>query len=741
MPLKQNLFILKESANLFFTFILGKDFSIVLLWWLYILLIGLIFLPLTGRIFKAFFDRGYLFSKSIGLLITSYLVWLASSLKILTFSRETIFLCILSISAIIFLALKGFSGLKLLLKEKQEIFAYEEAIFLLALIFWAFIRGFNPAINNLEKFMDFGFVNSISRSNFMPPQDIWFAGKSINYYYFGHFFSSFLIKLTGTDSAIAFNIIQAVIFSFSFSFAFSIGANLIFLFRAQKLNTFPIYITGLISATLLVFSSNLHCFFFAYLTPFLNKINIFLKQYEEYKLFLWHASRNFIEHTIYEFPAYTFVVADLHAHLLNIPFVLSLLAILLSYLMRPVEKLGAKKNQIEWKKISPDNLIFGFFLAIFYMTNSWDFPIYFLVTSMAVLYKNIMRYDFRLSSILLTLVESVKILLLSFLFALPFSLNFIVFAQGLGFVYEHTPLYKLSVIWGYQFFFAIIFIALLISKSGLDQKTKGLWLKTKGFISGLEKSDVFVLILCFSATVLIIIPEIIYIKDIYGEGWERANTMFKLVYQAHLMFDIAIGYIIIRILLEKKNVIYRSLLGALFFLPILMSLLWIFWAFTMFYGKITPSRKWLGLDGLIFLRKTNPDDFAAIQWLNRNIPGQGVVLEANGDDFTDYGRISMATGLQTIINWPVHEGLWRKDEKIVEKRGEEVKTIYESSDPEATKKILRKYRVEYVVIGNLERKQFKDLKEDKILSLGGIVFESPKTKIIKIKKITFGNNY
>lgn len=720
-------------SPLFSTFILTNDFLTVLLWWTYLFLIGLVFLPFTAGIFKVFFDRGYLFSKTIGLLILSYIVWLVSSLKILPFCRETIFLSISGIGAIIFLSHNWFAGLKLLLKEKKKIFISEEAIFLFMLIFWAFIRGLYPSIDKyLEKFMDFGFLNSILRSKFMPPADIWFAGNNINYYYFGHFFSSFLIKLTGTDSAIGFNLMQAVIFSFSFSSAFSIGANLIFLFRAKRASTPPVYITGLICAVLLNFSSNLHCFLFAYLMPFLSKINIFLKQYREYGLFVWQSARGFIEHAIYEFPAYAFVVADLHAHLLNMPFVLSLLAVLLSYIMRPPEKFNTGTNPIQWKKISADNVIFGFFLAIFYMTNSWDFPIYFLVASTVILYRNIISYEFSPSSILLTFVESIKIMFLSFLFALPFILNFSAFAKGIGFVYEHTPLYRLSVIWGYQFLFIIIFIAFLVSKTAINRKTKSLWLNIKGFISRLNKSDAFVIILCLSATVLIIVPELIYVKDIY-EGWERANTMFKLVYQAHLMLDLAIGYIVIRILLESKNVIYRSLLGIFLSLPLIMSMLWISWSIGAFYGKISPSRKWSGLDGMIFLKKANPDDFNAIQWLNKNVPGPGVILEGNGDDFTDYGRISMATGLQTIINWPAHEELWRKDGKKVEERAQEVKTIYESSDSEATKKLLRKYRVEYIVIGSLERKQFKDLKEDKILRLGETVFESPKTKIIKIR--------
>lgn len=725
-----------KIPDLFLTFISGRGIFSVLSWWLHIFLIGLIFLPLTGKLFRNFFDKGYPFSKTIGIAVTSYLVWLASSLKILPFSRESILICFAMVISIIFISLKRLSAFWVLLKEKRKIFICEEIIFLGVLILWAFVKGLRPDINNAEKFMDYGFINSILRAKFMPPMDMWFAGEVLNYYYYGHFVSSFLTKLTGTDSAVAFNIMQAVVFSFTFSLAFSIGANLVYFLRQGRLKNALIYVSGLISAVLLTLSSNLHCFLFAYLIPLLNKTGVFLKEYgDDYKLMFWDASRFFIDKVIYEFPAYTFVISDLHAHILNLPFVLTILGILLSFIFAEPNKIPEGRSHSGSKRISCDNILLAFFLAVFYMTNAWDFPIYLTAAIAVIFYKNLINYDFCFSSVLFTLADGIKIALFSLLMVLPFIAKFNVFSRGVGFVHEHTPLYKFLVIWGHHIFYIVIFITLLLfveNKFDFSDKRKKLCIKIRDFINGLDKPDIFVLILCLCSGMLIALPEIIYVRDICEE-YHRANTMFKFVYQAYVMLDLAIGYIIIRVLLKKRKIFHQWILGAIFFIPIAMSLLWIFWGLTGFNGRITPSRRWSGLNGLAFLRRESPDDLSAIRWLNANISGQGVVLESVGEDYSIYGRISMATGLQTVMGWPYHERLWRKDSEAVTRREEEVRIIYESGDLRLTREIARKYAIRYIVIGELERKLYKGLKEDKILSLGEVVFDSPKTKIIKVK--------
>ena len=109
-----------------------------------------------------------------------------------------------------------------------------------------------------------------------------------------------------------------------------------------------------------------------------------------------------------------------------------------------------------------------------------------------------------------------------------------------------------------------------------------------------------------------------------------------------------------------------------------------------------------------------------------------IVVEAVGESYTDYARVSAYTGLPTIIGWPVHEWLWRGSYDEAGARIPEVQTIYESKDLEETKKMLEKYKVTYVFIGSLEREKYKNLNEGKFNQLGKIVFQSGETKIYQL---------
>ena len=164
-----------------------QDLKYVLFWWLILFLVGSLSLPLILSVFKNFWDRGYIFSKTVSLVIVTYIVFVLGIFKFLSFTSSNIFLIIVLflVANLAFLFQKQrrqsfFSEVK----KHQKIFLLEELIFLSVLIFWSYIRGFDPNINSLEKFMDWGFINSILRSTYMPPADMWYAGEPINYYYF-----------------------------------------------------------------------------------------------------------------------------------------------------------------------------------------------------------------------------------------------------------------------------------------------------------------------------------------------------------------------------------------------------------------------------------------------------------------------------------------------------------------------------------------------------------------------------
>jgi uncharacterized membrane protein len=113
------------------------------------------------------------------------------------------------------------------------------------------------------------------------------------------------------------------------------------------------------------------------------------------------------------------------------------------------------------------------------------------------------------------------------------------------------------------------------------------------------------------------------------------------------------------------------------------------------------------LDGNRYLERQHPDDFAAIQWLRQNVTGLPVILEASGNPYSYYARFSSNTGLPTVMGWANHEGLWRSHDQSVEARRRDVATIYSAASLEEVGTLLDRYKVRYIVVGELERKDFR----------------------------------
>jgi uncharacterized membrane protein len=109
------------------------------------------------------------------------------------------------------------------------------------------------------------------------------------------------------------------------------------------------------------------------------------------------------------------------------------------------------------------------------------------------------------------------------------------------------------------------------------------------------------------------------------------------------------------------------------------------------------------LDARKALGRRNPGDLAAIEWLEKNAPPASVVLEATGNPYTEYARISSHTGIPTVLGWGNHEGLWRSNPPEVTARIEEVRGFYSATDPAVARGILDKHHVNFVILGDLER--------------------------------------
>jgi YYY domain-containing protein len=724
------------------------DLISVTQWWFTIFIIGVVFIPLTNLLFSNFFDKGYIFSKIIGITIITYAMFVLGTLKIIPYELTWIFVVIgvcLITNIVILLKFKISD-----FKQNIPILLLEECLFFLVLLFWSFIHAHQPDINGLEKFMDFGFINSILRTKYFPPLDMWFTPFSINYYYFGHLMTATLTKLSNLPSPITFNLMLAVIPAFGFVSAFSIIANLLQSKYKKGGALIPI-VGGLLSAFILNFAGNLHT------------IYLFFKPYENEKpIAFWNLifspntfpnsywypnATRFIHNTIHEFPIYSNVVSDLHGHFLGIPLVLLTVAILLSLFLKN------KKEDINWKIQIP---IISFLLAAMYMTNAWDGIIYFLLAAVIIFYLKInsriifyskslkqflSNFWMQRNQIIEIVIYWIAILIGFFIFSLPFNIHFKPFASGIGllcspkfltdigklgpFIFDvdhcqHSPLWQLIILYGFFYFWVIAF---------------GIYLFTiiKSKLTQITKADVFIGILISVSTLLIIIPEVVYVKDIYPAHY-RANTMFKLVYQAFILLSLSCGYIIVRLAYSKLSFIKYRLLKLCFSITgagvIILVFLYPYYAINSYFGDLKNYR---GLEGTNYLKTTHPEDYILIKWINEHITeSQSVILEAQGDSYTDYGRISVNTGLPTILGWTVHEWLWRGTYDIPAPRIQEVERIYKSSDINETKTLLKKYDVKFVVIGELERQKYQELDEDKFKILGRIIYQTGNTKLFVI---------
>lgn len=671
-------------------------------WYVYVLLLGIVFLPLTRKILNKFsFDFGYPFSKAIAIIVVSYTSYVLGSVNIVPFTRMALFAIIGAFAFVnyrIFKKWRGVNALKL-----GSIIVFEELLFLSSFIFWAYIRSQEPTIRSLEKFMDFGFMNSILRTEFFPPKDIWYTPEPINYYYFGHLTGAFLIKLTNAVPTIGYNLMLATLFAQGITQVFSFVTNAITHYF-QKIKTLSLIVLGLVSAYIVNLGANLHTIY-AFTKGYPNENPIpfwgILSKYSPTTYWYPNATR-FIPFTIHEFPSYSYVVADLHGHVFDIPFVLLTLAVLFSLFT----------NKWTWK----GTVLVGFLTAVHYMTNAFDGPIYILLTM------SIMFWVFKAST---KFFANLVLLLLSFVaFSWPFSANFKPFVSGIGvncapqflvemgnlgpFLFEKgncqvSPFWMLFILWG---FFWIAFGLFLINHFFIkkwDNKTKSI--------------DIFFMIIFGFGIFLTIIPEFFYIKDIYPQHF-RANTMFKLGYQAFTMMGIAAGVTLFR--LKQSTKIASRILTGIFVFFAFFVIIYPLFSVPSYYGQLDRPPN---LDGSSWMINEYPEDLEIIGYLNK-IEGQPVILEAQGDSYTDYERISAFTGLPTVAGWWVHEWLWRGSSDIVGDRIPDIDILYTSTDLNDTYSIIKRYKIRYVVISRLERQKYPNLVEEKFAKIGKLAFRS-----------------
>lgn len=713
----------------------GKVFSI---WWLAVLLLGWCSFPLCQYLFSGFRDKGYLVAKIFGIAGAGFLMWLGAATGIVPFTAGS---CLGSVAVFAVICWGVWITFNKKKNKDRKFWQFtgewyqtaldDELVFTLLFLLWTYVAGFRPAAYGTEKFMDYGFMMAMMRSTTLPAKDLWYAGSKINYYYGGQYFAVFLTKLTHTQVAQTYNLMRTLVAGFCFAVPFGLVRQMVLdSWKKEK----PALLGGVLAGAGVSLAGNMHYVVIGKLLPWIREIFHLPKGDYTYwfpnstRYIGYYPAEN--DKTIHEFPSYSFVLGDLHAHVVNLMFVVALISLVYAMMKHhsskgalqaeAAEEKNFCKKQVAAALTDPYVLVFAFLIGMFHWTNYWDFVIYYVMGGMGVIWCNYQKYKelekphrMRMTAGI-SLLHAAWVFLLATIAALPFTLQFQSMVSEVALAQNHSRPYQWWLIWGLPVIGAVLFF----------------WCVKR---EGAKKADLFGVLLGISALGLIVIPEIVYVRDIYEKEYARSNTMFKLTYQAFTMFGILLGYAMIRLWMEKKHVIRKVLTSAVF-ACFVGCCFYTATAVHAWFGQVWDPSQYQGLDATAYLEKTFPEDAAAIRWLNDNVTGDPVVLEANGDSYSDYERVSAMTGLPTVLGWYVHEWLWRGDTGALNERAQEVETIYTSTNQEEVKALLEKYQVEYIFVGAREREKYESLNESMLQSLGNVVFsdEQSQTYVLQV---------
>jgi YYY domain-containing protein len=340
-------------------------------WYFLITILGWLTFPLAYALFPALADRGYTLSRAAGLMIWGYVFWLLASLGI---AQNDLGGILLAITFIIGLSIWSLVNRKFetvnFLKSNLPLVLTTEALFFVAFAFMAFVRSANPELTSTEKPMELAFINGILRSPTFPPHDPWLSGYAISYYYFGYVMTAMLARVSGIPGSMAHNLMTSLIFALGAVGSYGILYNL--LSRADRrpqtvddsvhrpLST--VNFLALLAPLFLLLVSNFEALLEVlhrrglfwvkdssgeYSSSFWKWLDMkelsqppffpFQWQPDRY-LWWWRASRVIQDYdmvggfreVIDEFPFFSFLLGDLHPHVLAIPFSLLAIAVALN---------------------------------------------------------------------------------------------------------------------------------------------------------------------------------------------------------------------------------------------------------------------------------------------------------------------------------------------------------------------------------------------------------------------------
>ncbi|HEY8325685.1 MAG TPA: DUF2298 domain-containing protein, partial [Ktedonobacterales bacterium] len=446
----------------------------VVAWWLFIEALGLIGAPLAATVLRRLPDRGWALSKPLSLLTLGWLVWFPLSVfQALPFNRAWLIGSLVifaagNVALLVFVRATR-EALLALARDSWDYLALTEAIFALAFALMIWVHSFTPGVVDTEKFMDEAFLSAIWRAPHLPPPDPWLSGYSINYYYFGHYLMALIAKLLGTTPALAFNLAIGLIFALAAVAIYGVATNLVAVARGPQRALAPAALAGALSVVLTLIAGDFNgaqiwaqdAARAVAADPALHgSIWSWWSHRELWPTYDWWSPSRVSPNTINEFPAFSFILADLHAHVLALPF--AALAVGLGFNLLLARERGlALFGAAMW----PLGLIVSAVtLGGLYVINGWDLPTYLGLALLAMAIQQWLAHERIFSRALLADLARcvVALVALAFLLYLPFYLTFSSPSEGIGLVPgdARTPVGYIWDIFALPAFLALSYLAL-----------------------------------------------------------------------------------------------------------------------------------------------------------------------------------------------------------------------------------------------------------------------------------------
>ena len=434
-------------------------------WYLVVFFINLLVFPLVFVLFPGLEDRGYSLARTAGLLLWGYLFWILTTVGIAQNDLGGLTLALILFTVISVSVGRGkFAEIKIWFKEHLSVVLVVEVLFLLAFVLLAFIRSANPDITGTEKPMELAFINAILRSPTFPPLDPWLAGFNISYYYFGYLMTAMLARITAVSGSVAFNLMLSLTFALSAIGAYGLVYNLLSCRKRTRDEGIrsPIPLLPIMGTIFLLIVSNFEGFL-----EMLHRKGLFwktaadgtaisrfwvwldIKDLSQAPLqqtswvpdryyWWWRASRvvsdttlsNAPQELIDEFPVFSFLLGDLHPHVLSIPFILLALGVGLNIFLGGWR--GKTRLAGIYLPIKPQGLlVVSLVLGGLAFLNTWDILIAATVICGSFLIHRIYESGWKWDRLIEVIIFALIVVAGSLLLYLPFFQHFSSQAGGI----------------------------------------------------------------------------------------------------------------------------------------------------------------------------------------------------------------------------------------------------------------------------------------------------------------------